>query len=70
MINLHADTLTALQSDNFEYCHLVDIPGPFYLTNNDTDVAANGNTYDSSTGLLLSFNNITKDQKLKVGSYN
>lgn len=70
MINLHADTLTALQSDNFEYCQLVDIPGPFYLTNNDTDVTANGNTYDSTSGLLLSFNNITKDQKLKVGSYN
>ncbi len=70
MINLHADTITALQSDNFEYCHLVDLPGPFYLTNHDTDLVANGNTYSAQGGLLLSFNNIKKDQALKVGSYN
>ena len=68
MISINASTQAALESDNFEYAYLCELPSGLYYTNHSTDLNYDGNTY-LSNGLLMKFANVTKDQAMKVGSY-
>lgn len=69
MITLNASTQTALEGDSFEYAYLCKLPSGLYYTNYATDLSYDGNTY-LSNGLLMKFSDVTKDQVMKVGSYN
>ena len=69
MITLNASTQAALEGDTFEYAYLCKLPSNLYYTNHATDLDYDGNTY-LSNGLLMKFADVTKDQVMKVGSYN
>lgn len=68
MITINSSTQAALESDNFEYAYLCDLPSNLHYTNHATDISYNSNSY-LSNGLLMNFSDITKDQNMKVGSY-
>lgn len=68
MLTLHADILSALAGDSFEYAYMCELPAGLYFTNHAKDVTYNGNTYVSN-GLLASFDNIKKSQELNLSSY-
>lgn len=69
MITLNSNTQTALEGDSFEYAYLCKLPSGLYYTNHSTNLSYDGNTY-LSNGLLMKFSDVTKDQAMKVGSYN
>jgi hypothetical protein len=69
MLNLDAATLTALQSDSFEYAYLCDLPGGLYYTNRGYDVSYDSNTYES-TGLLVKMSGMSQTQELNLATYN
>ena len=51
---INASTLTALQSDGFRMCHLIDIDlgTQLYITDNAFDVSYNSNTYTAESWVL------------------
>lgn len=69
MLTLHADTITAIEADGFEYAYLCDLPSNLHYCNHSTDLTVDGTTY-LSNGLLMKFSNVKKDHNMKVGTYN
>ena len=69
--SINASTLTALQSDSFRYCHLLQINFStiVYLTDYTHDITYNAVTYEAG-GHLLNVANPQETRDLRVGSIN
>lgn len=68
MITLSAAQISALESDNFSYAHLIQIPGPVYLTNHGSDIVEGGYTYLSS-GLVGNLQPATQQASISLNTY-
>lgn len=68
MIQVSTALSTALNSDNFEYAYVVDLPVGLRYTNHGRDLLIDGSTYVSN-GLLVKFANIKQSQELSLDSY-
>ena len=68
MIQVSTALSTALNSDNFEYAYLVDLPVGLHYTNHEKDLVVGGRTYNSN-GLLVKFSNVKQNQELSLDSY-
>lgn len=67
MLTLIPEVVTALASDNFTMCHIVELPG-LKLTNHATSIVWRGDTYNSD-GKLLSLGSVTRESEIKLSPY-
>lgn len=68
MLTLTSEYQTALESDYFKPCYLLDLPGPLRLTTADQDLTWGGNTYTSS-GLVMKLDGIQSSTDLNANTY-
>jgi hypothetical protein len=60
--------LSEATKDSHKLVYLVQIPGPFFITDNDINIDYNGQLYVNS-GLLLDLSTIVREEQLKLHSY-
>jgi len=68
MITVDSSVTTALADDHIEYCLLVDLPGPYRITDNVREISYDGNTY-SPEQLLLSTGSVSRKREINADSY-
>jgi len=68
MQTLDSATLSALDSEAFEYAYLCKLPANLYFTNHATDLTTGGITY-ASNGLVSEFSGVKQSQAIDLSSY-
>lgn len=68
MIQVSTALSNALNSDNFEYAYLVDLPVDLHYTNHAKDLIVGGTVYVSN-GLLVKFAQVNQTQELNLATY-
>jgi len=68
MIDVDPAILAALESDNFEFAHLVALPGGLFFTDHGSDIAYGGDTYVSN-GSLLKTSPVMREKGLKAHTH-
>lgn len=68
MQSYHPDIEAAIQSNHFDYCYLLSLPGGVYVTDAYADINFEGNTYIAN-GLPLKLPSTSKTQSISLASY-
>ena len=69
MITLDPAVITALSSDNFEFCYLVSIPGGLLFTDWERDITDSNGFIYSSTGLMTTIDHSVQKDEVSLNTY-
>lgn len=69
MITVPASVTTELGKSTFKTCLLLDLPGPFRITDNPKALTHNSLTYTPADGIIMSAGDVNRQRELSSDSY-